>query len=111
MASLSAPQMYGTKGVGGCTSAQKSPAAARADSSTAAARARYAFRHADVTGIAASARPPELCSREMASGVSACELRDYLNDKLHKNLDEIYITGSVDNRLPTTEHQLRLRRG
>src|SRR3979409_389733 len=28
------------------------------------------------------------------------ELRDYLNDKLHKQLDELYINGSMEHRLP-----------
>jgi len=43
----------------------------------------------------------EICKQEMAAeGKRLSELRDYLNDKLHKQLDELYINGSMEHRLP-----------
>src|SRR5471030_2849348 len=35
-----------------------------------------------------------------AEGKRLSELRDYLNDKLHNQLDELYINGSMEHRLP-----------
>ncbi len=56
----------------------------------------------NVPGIVGFGKAAELCQagdggRER-SGCS--ELRDWLNDKLHKGLDEIYINGSMEHRLP-----------
>src|SRR2546425_922923 len=43
----------------------------------------------------------EICKQEMATESERLRgLRDYLNDKLHKQLDELYINGSMEHRLP-----------
>ena len=43
----------------------------------------------------------ELCRAEMTSdGARLRALRDRLNDKLHAGLDEIYVNGSIEHRLP-----------
>ena len=55
----------------------------------------------NVPASSASARPRELCKQEMAAESERLrQLRDYLNDKLHKQLDELYINGSMEHRLP-----------
>src|SRR5258706_12873979 len=55
----------------------------------------------NVPGIAGFGKAAELCKEGMAAeSVRLSGLRDYLNDKLHKSLDEIYINGSVEHRLP-----------
>src|SRR6185295_8936887 len=73
MASLSAHKMYGPKGVGTL----------------------------NVRGIVGFGKAAELCKQEMATeGERLRQLRDYLNDKLHKQLDELYINGSMEHRLP-----------
>src|SRR6185312_16306996 len=73
MASLSAHKMYGPKGVGTL----------------------------NVPGIVGFGKAAELCKQEMAvESERLRKLRDYLNDKLHKQLDELYINGSMEHRLP-----------
>jgi cysteine desulfurase len=55
----------------------------------------------NVPGIAGLGKAAELCKAEMASESARLgELRDYLNAALHKNLDELYINGSMEHRLP-----------
>ena len=55
----------------------------------------------NVTGIVGFGKAAELCKQEMAAESERLrELRDYLNDKLHKQLDELYINGSMEHRLP-----------
>jgi cysteine desulfurase len=42
-----------------------------------------------------------LCNQEMVSDTERLlKLRDRLNDRLHKHLDEIYINGTMEHRLP-----------
>src|SRR5439155_17318458 len=55
----------------------------------------------NVPGIVGFGKAAELCRLEMASeGERLRKLRDSLNEKLHKGLDEIFINGSVEHRLP-----------
>jgi cysteine desulfurase len=55
----------------------------------------------NVPGIVGFGKAAELCRLEMAADTERLsQLRDRLNEKLHKNLDEIYINGSVEHRLP-----------
>src|SRR5205814_2029851 len=43
----------------------------------------------------------ELCKQEMATESDRLRrLRERLNEKLHRSLDEIYINGSMEHRLP-----------
>src|SRR5581483_11242024 len=46
-------------------------------------------------------RAAELCREEMAAESARLRaLRDRLNERLHQNLDEIYVNGSMEHRLP-----------
>ena len=55
----------------------------------------------NVPGIVGFGKAAELCKQEMAAETERLRrLRDHLNDKLHKQLDEIYINGSMEHRLP-----------
>jgi cysteine desulfurase len=55
----------------------------------------------NVPGIVGFGKAAELCRVEMAADTARLgALRDRLNKKLHDGLDEIYINGSVEHRLP-----------
>jgi cysteine desulfurase len=55
----------------------------------------------NVTGIVGFGKAAELCKQEMtAESERLRKLRDYLNEKLHNQLDELYINGSMEHRLP-----------
>jgi cysteine desulfurase len=55
----------------------------------------------NVTGIVGFGKAAELCRQEMATESERLRtLRDRLNDRLHEQLDEIYINGSMSHRLP-----------
>ena len=103
MASLSAHKMYGPKGVGALYVRRRNPRVLLvARSSTAAATSAACARARSTSpGIVGFGKAAELCQQEMAAESKRLrELRDYLNDKLHKQLDELYINGSMEHRLP-----------
>ncbi len=102
LASLSAHKMYGPKGVGALYVRRRNPRVLLvADHRRRRPRARHALGHAQRPGIVGFGKAAELCQQEMAAESERLrELRDYLNDKLHKQLDEIYINGSMEHRLP-----------
>jgi len=55
----------------------------------------------NVPGIAGFGKAAELARTEMpAESERLRTLRDYLNERLHQNLDEIYINGTMEARLP-----------
>jgi cysteine desulfurase len=55
----------------------------------------------NVPGIVGFGKAAELCRLDMAADTERLsKLRDRLNEKLHANLDEIYINGSLEHRLP-----------
>jgi cysteine desulfurase len=55
----------------------------------------------NVPGIAGLGRAAELCGAEMAAeGERLQGLRQRLYDGLHRNLDELYVNGSMEHRLP-----------
>jgi cysteine desulfurase len=55
----------------------------------------------NVPGIVGLGKAAEICKAEMASETERLRrLRDRLNQKFHQNLDEIYINGSMEHRLP-----------
>jgi cysteine desulfurase len=54
-----------------------------------------------VPGIVGLGKAAELCRAEMASETARLSaLRERLNKALHANLDELYINGSMEHRLP-----------
>jgi cysteine desulfurase len=55
----------------------------------------------NVPGIVGLGKAAELCRLEMVKDTERLRaLRDRLNAELHANLDEIYINGSMEHRLP-----------
>src|SRR5881394_2228948 len=102
MASLSAHKMYGPKGVGALYVRRRNPRVLLSAIIDGGGHERgMRSGTLNVTGIVGFGKAAELCKQEMAAeGKRLLELRDYLNDKLHKGLDEIYINGSMEHRLP-----------
>jgi cysteine desulfurase len=55
----------------------------------------------NVPGIVGFGKASEICRQEMATeGARIGAMRDRLNRKLHEALDELYINGSMEHRLP-----------
>src|SRR5213594_1676823 len=102
MASLSAHKMYGPKGVGALYVRRRNPRVLLSPIIYGGGHERgMRSGTLNVTGIVGFGKAAELCKQEMAAESERLRgLRDYLNDKLHKNLDEIYINGSMEHRLP-----------
>ena len=102
LASLSAHKMYGPKGVGALFVRRRNPRVLLAPMIEGGGHERgMRSGTLNVTGIVGFGRAAELCRLEMAQeGERLRRLRDKLNDELHRNLDEIYVNGSVEHRLP-----------
>jgi cysteine desulfurase len=102
MASLSAHKMYGPKGVGALYVRRRNPRVLLAPIIDGGGHERgMRSGTLNVPGIVGFGRAAELCAQEMA-GESARlgKLRDRLNERLHASLDEIYVNGSMQHRLP-----------
>src|ERR1700675_3110613 len=102
MAAISAHKMYGPKGVGALYVRRRNPRVLLAPIIDGGGHERgMRSGTLNVTGIVGFGKAAEICKHEMAAeGKRLSELRDYLNDKLHKQLDELYINGSMEHRLP-----------
>ena len=102
MASLSAHKMYGPKGVGALYVRRRNPRVLLAPIIDGGGHERgMRSGTLNVPGIVGFGKAAELCRQDMpAESERLRGLRDYLNDKLHRQLDEIYINGSVAHRLP-----------
>src|SRR6266478_3779550 len=102
MASLSAHKMYGPKGVGALFVRRRNPRVLLAPIIDGGGHERgMRSGTLNVPGIVGFGKAAELCRLEMESDTKRLSaLRDRLNDRLHKGLDEIYINGSVEHRLP-----------
>jgi cysteine desulfurase len=102
LVSLSAHKMYGPKGVGALYVRRRNPRVLLSAIIDGGGHERgMRSGTLNVTGIVGFGKAAELCRLEMAEESKRLrELRDYLNDKLHKQLDEIYINGSMEHRLP-----------
>src|SRR5881628_2739827 len=102
MASLSAHKIYGPKGVGALYVRRRNPRVLLAPIIDGGGHERgMRSGTLNVTGIVGFGKAAELCMQEMASDTARLRaLRDRLNDRLHKGLDEIYINGSMEHRLP-----------
>jgi cysteine desulfurase len=100
--SISGHKIYGPKGVGALYCAAQEPARAvdRADGRRRA-RARHALRYFERAGIVGLGEACELCGKEMAEESARLgALRDKLRHTLESALDEVYINGSMEHRLP-----------
>jgi cysteine desulfurase len=102
MVSISAHKMYGPKGVGALYVRRRNPRVLLAPLIDGGGHERgMRSGTLNVPGIVGLGRAAELCRLEMAEDTERLRaLRDRLNEKLHAGLDEIYINGSMDHRLP-----------
>ena len=102
LVSLSGHKMYGPKGVGALYVRRRNPRVLLAEQISGGGHERgMRSGTLNVPGIVGLGKAAELCKAEMTSDAERLrQLRDYLNDALHKNLDEIYVNGSMEHRLP-----------
>jgi cysteine desulfurase len=102
LVSLSAHKMYGPKGVGALYVRRRNPRVLLSEQISGGGHERgMRSGTLNVPGIVGLGKAAELCKTEMTSEAERLrQLRDYLNTALHKNLDELYINGSMEHRLP-----------
>src|SRR5438128_60002 len=102
IASLSAHKIYGPKGVGALYVRRRNPRVLLTPLIDGGGHERgMRSGTLNVPGIVGFGKAAELCKQEMESDTKRLSaLRDRLNARLHKGLDEIYINGSVEHRLP-----------
>jgi cysteine desulfurase len=100
--SITAHKMYGPKGVGALYVRRKSPRVqitAQMDGGGHERGMRSGTMN--VPGIVGLGKAAELCRQEMAEDARRLShLRDKLKDKLTAALDETYINGTMEHRLP-----------
>ncbi|OFW26154.1 MAG: IscS subfamily cysteine desulfurase [Acidobacteria bacterium RIFCSPLOWO2_02_FULL_65_29] len=102
MAAMSAHKMYGPKGVGALYVRRRNPRVLLSPIIDGGGHERgMRSGTLNVPGIVGFGKAAELCRLEMASDTArVTALRERLNKKLHEGLDEIYINGSIEHRLP-----------
>src|SRR6185369_2284361 len=102
LASISAHKLYGPKGVGALYVRRRNPRVLLAPIIDGGGHERgMRSGTLNVPGIVGFGKAAELCQQGMASDTARLlKLRDRLNDRLHKSLDEIYINGTMEHRLP-----------
>src|SRR6266404_1108535 len=102
MASLSAHKMYGPKGVGALYVRRRNPRVLLAAIIDGGGHERgMRSGTLNVPGIVGLGAAAELCRLEMAAeGERIFGLRERLRKGLEAKLDEVYINGSVEHRLP-----------
>ena len=102
LVSISAHKIYGPKGVGALYVRRRSPRVLLAEQISGGGHERgMRSGTLNVPGIVGLGKAAELCRLEMEQDTTRLRgLRDRLNEQLHKNLDEIYINGSMEHRLP-----------
>jgi cysteine desulfurase len=102
LVSLSAHKMYGPKGVGALYVRRRNPRVLLSEQINGGGHERgMRSGTLNVPGIVGLGKAAELCRSEMASETARLvKLRERLNKALHDNLDELYINGSMEHRLP-----------
>jgi cysteine desulfurase len=102
LASITAHKMYGPKGVGALYVRRRNPRVLLTPIIEGGGHERgMRSGTLNVPGIVGFGKAAELCRLEMAAeGKRMAALRDRLNQKLHASLDELYINGSMEHRLP-----------
>src|SRR6186713_34368 len=98
LVSMSGHKIYGPKGVGALYVRRRNPRVLLAEQISGGGHERgMRSGTLNVTGIVGLGKAAELCRLEMQKDAERLRtLRDRLNQKLHKNLDEIYINGSEE---------------
>jgi cysteine desulfurase len=102
MASLTAHKIYGPKGVGALYVRRRNPRVLLTPIIDGGGHERgMRSGTLNVPGIVGFGKAAEICRLEMAADSARTKaLRDRLNEKLHAQLDELYINGSTEHRLP-----------
>ncbi len=102
LASLSAHKMYGPKGVGALYVRRRNPRVQITAQMDGGGHERgMRSGTLNVAGIVGMGKAAELCMQEMGEESKRLSyLRDKLKDKLLSDLDEVYINGSMEHRLP-----------
>jgi cysteine desulfurase len=102
MASLSAHKIYGPKGVGALYVRRRNPRVLLTPIIDGGGHERgMRSGTLNVTGIVGFGKAAAICREELApEAARLTALRDRLNDGLHRNLDEIFVNGSMEHRLP-----------
>jgi cysteine desulfurase len=102
LVSLSAHKMYGPKGVGALYVRRRNPRVLLAEQISGGGHERgMRSGTLNVPGIVGLGAAAAIAKAEMAAeGERLRRLRDRLNEGLHRHLDEIYINGSMEQRLP-----------
>ncbi len=102
MASLSAHKIYGPKGVGALYVRRKNPRVLLTPIIDGGGHERgMRSGTLNVPGIVGFGKAAALCREELApEAARLTALRDRLNEGLRRNLDEIFVNGSMEHRLP-----------
>src|SRR3954469_13983021 len=102
LVSMSAHKLYGPKGVGALYVRRRNPRVLLAEQISGGGHERgMRLGTLNVPGIVGLGKAAQLCQQDMEKDTARLrKLRDRLNEQLHKNLDEIYINGSMEHRLP-----------
>ena len=102
LVSLSAHKLYGPKGVGALYVRRRKPRVLLAEQISGGGHERgMRSGTLNVPGIVGFGKAAALAQAEMATESDRLRgLRDRLNERLHANLDEIYVNGSMEHRLP-----------
>ena len=102
LVSLSAHKMYGPKGIGALYVRRRNPRVLLAEQVNGGGHERgMRSGTLNVTGIVGFGKAAAIAKAEMATESERLRgLRDKLNAALHANLDEIYVNGSWEHRLP-----------
>ena len=102
LASISAHKMYGPKGVGALYVRRRNPRVLLSPLIDGGGHERgMRSGTLNVPGIVGFGKAAELCKQEMTSDTARLSaLIARLNQGLHEGLDEIYINGSIEHRLP-----------
>jgi cysteine desulfurase len=100
--SISAHKIYGPKGVGALYVRRKNPRVQLSAIIDGGGHERgMRSGTLNVTGIVGLGKACELCQQEMAQeSVKLSKLRDRLKESIMSRLDETYINGSMEHRLP-----------
>ena len=102
LVSMSAHKMYGPKGVGALYVRRRNPRVLLAEQINGGGHERgMRSGTLNVPGIVGLGKAAEICRTEMAVESERLRtLRDRLSERLHANLDELYVNGSLEHRLP-----------
>ncbi len=100
--SISAHKMYGPKGIGALYVRRKNPRVQLTAQMDGGGHERgMRSGTLNVPGIVGLGEACAVCQKEMADeAVRLAALRDRLKDRLLSELDEVYINGSLEHRLP-----------